>query len=208
MLIILLFGPYSVDQSRSFMWTNARSVTHQRIAIRILKTSFELLSCSFSVSSTRERKHSFHHLPCSIIDQCNSLSIISAMIRSMVLSILVVWVATIGNGWQGIVEAFLAPAIKTMPTRSSSTSSGLHMTILTYNGKKKNFPAGSPLSRACAQLGVPVKYSCKKCVRPVCYWDTVVCVCGCGIRLSVRRGQLCKQCVLGGLQRTECFCRN
>ena len=44
--------------------------------------------------------------------------------------------------------------------RSSSTS--LEMTILSFRGKKKNFPAGSPLSRACAQLGVPVKYSCKK----------------------------------------------
>jgi hypothetical protein len=46
-------------------------------------------------------------------------------------------------------------------TRNSAT---LEMTIMTYKGKKKNFPAGSPLSKACAGLGVPVKYSCKKYV--------------------------------------------
>lgn len=38
----------------------------------------------------------------------------------------------------------------------------LDMTVLTYNGKKKNFPPGSPLDKAVAQLGVPVKYSCRK----------------------------------------------
>lgn len=35
-------------------------------------------------------------------------------------------------------------------------------TTLTYNGKKKAFAPGSPLKNAVAQLGVPVKYSCKK----------------------------------------------
>lgn len=44
--------------------------------------------------------------------------------------------------------------------RKSQTD--LSMTILTYNGKKKDFKAGSPLSVAVKQLGVPVKYSCKK----------------------------------------------
>jgi hypothetical protein len=38
----------------------------------------------------------------------------------------------------------------------------LSMTVLTYNGKKKDFKAGSPLSTACQQLGVKVTYSCKK----------------------------------------------
>lgn len=40
--------------------------------------------------------------------------------------------------------------------------SQLQMTVLTYNGKKMDFPAGSPLSSACAKLGVKPKYSCKK----------------------------------------------
>jgi hypothetical protein len=38
----------------------------------------------------------------------------------------------------------------------------LQMTVLTYKGKKMDFPAGSPLSSACAKLGVKPKYSCKK----------------------------------------------
>lgn len=41
-------------------------------------------------------------------------------------------------------------------------SSSLGMTILTYNGKKKNFKAGSPLSRALPAIGIRPKYSCKK----------------------------------------------
>jgi hypothetical protein len=61
-------------------------------------------------------------------------------------------------------EAFVAPTpffVKAIP-QSSSSYSALEMTILTYGNKKKDFPPGSPLSRACAQLGVQVKYSCKK----------------------------------------------
>jgi ferredoxin len=38
----------------------------------------------------------------------------------------------------------------------------LSMTVLSYNGKKKDFPPGSSLEKAIAQLGVKVKYSCKK----------------------------------------------
>ena len=44
----------------------------------------------------------------------------------------------------------------------SRPSTYLKMTILTYGSKKKNFKPGSPLSSAMSQLGVPVKYSCKK----------------------------------------------
>mmetsp|Transcript_49837 Transcript_49837/g.53782 ORF Transcript_49837/g.53782 Transcript_49837/m.53782 type:complete len:115 (+) Transcript_49837:155-499(+) len=44
----------------------------------------------------------------------------------------------------------------------SRTSSSLHMTVLTYNGKKKNFKAGTPLKKAVANLGVKPRYSCKK----------------------------------------------
>lgn len=42
------------------------------------------------------------------------------------------------------------------------SSSELKMTLLTYNGKKKDFKAGTPLKNACANLGVKPKYSCKK----------------------------------------------
>jgi hypothetical protein len=42
------------------------------------------------------------------------------------------------------------------------SSTAISMTVLSYNGKKKDFPAGSSLGKAIAQLGVKVKYSCKK----------------------------------------------
>jgi hypothetical protein len=47
---------------------------------------------------------------------------------------------------------------------SSSTTTTLAMTVLSYNGKKMDFKPGTPLSRAVQQLGVKVKYSCKKYV--------------------------------------------
>ncbi|MGK3750804.1 MAG: hypothetical protein ACI8RD_003104 [Bacillariaceae sp.] len=49
----------------------------------------------------------------------------------------------------------------TTATTTTSTSS-LHMTVLTYKGKKKDFKAGSPLKSAVASLGVKPKYSCKQ----------------------------------------------
>jgi hypothetical protein len=54
------------------------------------------------------------------------------------------------------VEAFVghgAFAVKSAP---------LHMTILTYGNKKKNFKPGSPMKSAVAQLGIKPTYSCKK----------------------------------------------
>jgi hypothetical protein len=60
---------------------------------------------------------------------------------------------------------FASDAFTIVPTHRGAavqSSSALSMTVLVYNGKKKNFKAGSPLSTAVAQLGVPVKYSCKK----------------------------------------------
>ncbi|KAL3795532.1 hypothetical protein HJC23_009245 [Cyclotella cryptica] len=44
----------------------------------------------------------------------------------------------------------------------SSTSSSLHMTLLTAGGKKIDVPAGSSLKAACAKLGVKPRYSCQK----------------------------------------------
>jgi hypothetical protein len=41
-------------------------------------------------------------------------------------------------------------------------TTALEMTVLTYGNKKKDFKEGSPMSVAVKQLGVPVKYSCKK----------------------------------------------
>lgn len=38
----------------------------------------------------------------------------------------------------------------------------LQMTVLSYNGKKKDFKAGSALKSAVSALGVKPKYSCKK----------------------------------------------
>eukprot|EP00550_Attheya_septentrionalis_P006934 CAMPEP_0198295180 /NCGR_PEP_ID=MMETSP1449-20131203/26372_1 /TAXON_ID=420275 /ORGANISM="Attheya septentrionalis, Strain CCMP2084" /LENGTH=83 /DNA_ID=CAMNT_0043995397 /DNA_START=170 /DNA_END=421 /DNA_ORIENTATION=- len=43
-----------------------------------------------------------------------------------------------------------------------SPQSQLSMTVLSYNGKKIDFKAGSPLKAACAKLGVKPKYSCTK----------------------------------------------
>lgn len=47
-------------------------------------------------------------------------------------------------------------------TQRMRQSSQLKMTLLTYQGKSKDFPAGSALSKACSALGVSPKYSCKK----------------------------------------------
>jgi ferredoxin len=50
--------------------------------------------------------------------------------------------------------------IKGETAKSSSTA--LEMTVLTYNGKKRNFKPGSPLKSAASALGVKPKYSCRK----------------------------------------------
>jgi len=44
----------------------------------------------------------------------------------------------------------------------AKTSTALEMTVLRYGSKKKDFKPGSPLSSACAALGVKPKYNCKK----------------------------------------------
>eukprot|EP00536_Pseudo-nitzschia_multiseries_P002095 jgi/Psemu1/182793/e_gw1.28.215.1 len=36
------------------------------------------------------------------------------------------------------------------------------MTLLTHNGKKKNFKPGSPMKNAAAGLGIKPRYSCRK----------------------------------------------
>lgn len=45
---------------------------------------------------------------------------------------------------------------------TQKSSSSLHMTVLTYGSKKKDFKAGSKLSAACSALGVKPRYNCKK----------------------------------------------
>jgi hypothetical protein len=46
--------------------------------------------------------------------------------------------------------------------KGENSKTSLDMTVLTYNGKKKNFAAGSPLKSAMSALGVKPKYSCTK----------------------------------------------
>ena len=53
--------------------------------------------------------------------------------------------------------AFVSPSLQT-------NDMSLHMTILTYGNKKKNFKPGTPLKTAVAQLGITPKYSCNKYV--------------------------------------------
>jgi ferredoxin len=52
----------------------------------------------------------------------------------------------------------------TKTSRSTNRVRGtyLHMTVLSYNGKKKDFKPGSSLKSAVESLGVKPKYSCKK----------------------------------------------
>jgi hypothetical protein len=61
-----------------------------------------------------------------------------------------------------VENAFGFAIVSSVCQNPSNIRTSLGMTILTYNGKKKDFKAGSPLSVAVKQLGVPVKYSCKK----------------------------------------------
>jgi hypothetical protein len=53
-------------------------------------------------------------------------------------------------------------AFTSVSTPSYQRTSPLEMTVLTHNGKKKNFKAGSPMKKAAAGLGIKPRYSCKK----------------------------------------------
>eukprot|EP00559_Dactyliosolen_fragilissimus_P002740 CAMPEP_0184854858 /NCGR_PEP_ID=MMETSP0580-20130426/239_1 /TAXON_ID=1118495 /ORGANISM="Dactyliosolen fragilissimus" /LENGTH=113 /DNA_ID=CAMNT_0027349213 /DNA_START=106 /DNA_END=447 /DNA_ORIENTATION=- len=69
------------------------------------------------------------------------------------------------NRYVAFLVLFLASAsnafMASQPTFTRYPSD-LKMTVLNYNGKKKNFKPGSPLKNACANLGVKPRYSCKK----------------------------------------------
>ena len=56
----------------------------------------------------------------------------------------------------------ISHAFTAAPGPAGRTNTALDMTVLSYNGKKKDFQEGSPLKNAVRQLGVPVKYSCQK----------------------------------------------
>lgn len=74
--------------------------------------------------------------------------------------------------YTGVHGFIVAPAVQARTTTCTTgigTTSSLTMTVLSYNGKKKDFKPGTPLSKAVAQLGVNVKYSCKKYVS-VTWW--------------------------------------
>merc|ERR1711935_695781 len=55
-----------------------------------------------------------------------------------------------------------ANAFMSVSSSSCLRSSALGMTVLTHNGKKKNFKAGSPMKKAASGLGIKPRYSCKK----------------------------------------------
>lgn len=74
--------------------------------------------------------------------------------KSTALVLLAAMIASVFGGAEAFVQ-------RQFGVRSSSTAP-LQMTVLSYNGKKKNFPPGSPMNKAIAALGVKVKYSCKK----------------------------------------------
>ncbi|KAG7369167.1 hypothetical protein IV203_031910 [Nitzschia inconspicua] len=59
------------------------------------------------------------------------------------------------------LHAFVTAPLK-LAAPSFSSTSNLQMTILSYNGKKKDFKPGTPLSTAVQQLGLKPTYSCKK----------------------------------------------
>ncbi len=66
-----------------------------------------------------------------------------------------------------LVVASLVPSVSGFQNLNGPAiqkSSSLHMTVLSYNGKKKNFKPGSPLSKALPAIGIRPRYSCKKYV--------------------------------------------
>ena len=78
------------------------------------------------------------------------------MNRLLSAIITVVAIAHLSGSFRNEVLAF-----QSMPS-CSKPAKPLHMTVLSYNGKKKNFKAGSPLKKAVGSLGVKPRYSCKK----------------------------------------------
>ena len=70
----------------------------------------------------------------------------------------------------GFIVVFLALVSDSLAFQTSSVArkqrrvkgNPLQMTVLSYNGKKKDFKAGSSLKSAVSALGVQPKYSCKK----------------------------------------------
>ena len=81
----------------------------------------------------------------------------SRQITDMLRLLLVLAVMMVGKNI--LADAFVAVKPSMAPRQQQSS---LHMTVLSYNGKKKDFKPGSPLSKAVAQLGVKPNYSCKK----------------------------------------------
>ena len=59
-------------------------------------------------------------------------------------------------------DAFMVKNPSTSFVSKKSAAGALHMTVLTYGNKRKDFKPGSKLSQACSALGVKPRYSCKK----------------------------------------------
>ena len=89
-------------------------------------------------------------------------------------------VALVGKANAFLVVPTEPTSLRVPSSHTTTATTALHMTLLTYNGQKKDFKAGSPLKNACAALGVKPKYSCKKYVLVVCqlchFWCLVHCL--------------------------------
>lgn len=96
-----------------------------------------------------------------------------------------------------------ANAFVIQPQGSQIRKSSLQMTVLSYNGKKKNFAPGSPLSTAVQQLGVKVTYSCKKYVFPFSLVTSLYLLCADVLNLLTVRPTSCVR-----FQRRLCYVSN
>jgi hypothetical protein len=88
---------------------------------------------------------------------------VPATMRSIAKGFILVMLCLVGKR---SIDGFVigVPPSGLLASSKSTTTTTLAMTVLSYNGKKMDFKPGTPLSRAVQQLGVKVKYSCKKYV--------------------------------------------
>jgi hypothetical protein len=82
------------------------------------------------------------------------------MMMMKTVAFLIALIACSSDAFQAKVPV-KRPPIKGSKSATTTTTS-LEMTVLSYNGKKKDFKSGSSLKSAVAALGVKPKYSCTK----------------------------------------------
>jgi hypothetical protein len=95
--------------------------------------------------------------PCLLCGTATTMTYLSMNFALVALLVAMTGVSsfTVGHG-RGRGFGFM------MESGKRTSTSNLSMTILSYNGKKKDFKPGTPLSKALAQLGLKPTYSCKK----------------------------------------------